>query len=313
MDDGRVQILGTGVSPADGIRRGVIVDESRLAAAVGDAVERAQHVGGAAFEDVTIGVGGLFMHGGGHDARNEGAESGAVVDVVRRLGLHPVGVVPTALAAARATAAPPSSPGAGETAIVDIGAWSTEVVVFHDGRPVLRGVVPVGGQHVTNDIAYGLNVPVDEAERLKVRYGAAVDELPAAGVQGGRQRSAKSPGLFDIVEPRVAELLELVAAQLADLFAQHPPRGGIVLTGGSALLGGMQQAAERTFGAPVRIGVADKAVGPVEVVTGPMYAGVIGLLYEAQPTHSDVPVAQANGAQRRSLLESVRDWLTDFL
>lgn len=309
MEDGRIQILGTGVSPADGVRRGVIVDEKLLTAAIADAVERARHVSMIAFKDVAVGVGGMFINDAGEGVAP--IEPSTVKKAVERLGLHVHTVMPSASAAARVAT---SSQAAGEnTVVVDIGASSADVVVVLGGKPVLTAVVPVGGQHITNDIAYGLNVPIDEAERLKVRYGAAVEELAVADSHGGRSGRMESPRLFDIVEPRVSELLELVAGRLTEVFQKGLVPGDIVLTGGSALLGGMQQAAQRAFGVPVRIGVAEPAIGPVEVVTGPMYAGVIGLIMEAEAMTSDVPVAEADGARRPGLLASVRDWLSDFL
>lgn len=310
-DAARVHIVGTGISSADGVRRGAVVDESRFAAAVRSAVHHAERTSRVSAEEVVVGLGGSFSANVPPENDSFGAVPRAVIDAVRRLNVRVVDTVPTVVAAGSAVLT--EEERAGGVVLVDIGASSTDIAVFRDGRAVQVAVVPVGGEHVTNDISYGLHVPVERAEQLKVRYGAAVPELVAGRLDPAAHHPKRELGLFDIVEPRVAELLELVAAALGETFHDEPPTTGIVLTGGTALLGGMQQAASRKLGAMVRIGVAHRALGPVEVVTSPVYAGSVGLLYLARRFDDDVPAKRGNGAPRGGLLESIKDWLSEFL
>lgn len=308
VDDGRVHLFGSSVVATDGVERGAIVDERRLASAVARALDQVEQMSNMRSEKrVVLGVGGAFV-GGWPGAAGTDLQFGPLAKLVRGLGLHVEHVVPTAQAAARAVLLPAERTRT--AAVVDIGEESSDVVFFRDGGAVLHAVVPVGGRHVTHDIAYGLGVSVAEAEQLKLRFAAAIQELTTVPRVGGAA-TERALGLFDIVEPRIAELFELVSEVLSDAFDGGRP-DSVILTGGSSLLAGIQQAAERTLDTFVRIGVAQATVGPANVVTSPVYAGAIGLLHEA-PMDSDVPFTQANGAPRRRWLDSVKHWLSEFL
>lgn len=303
-DGGRVHILGVASVPAAGVERGAIVDEAQLAHATERVLRDARRLAGAAGNlPVVVGVGGAlwknWVEAGGPEADLERARYFS-----RLLRADVEAVVPTAEAAARAVLFPAER--SARAAVLDIGEASTDVVVFDDREPVLCGVVPVAGRHVTNDIACGLQVSREEAERLKRRYGAAVREL-APPVCFGGGKGGSGPELFEIVEARVAELLELAAEQLSSALGGVLPER-VILTGGSALLAGLQQAAQRMLGVPTRIGVAQGTVGPADVVTSPACAGVIGLLYEVAAA-----APAANGAARKGVFDSVRQWLKEFL
>lgn len=308
VDDGRVHVFGSSVVTPDGVERGAVVDEQRLASAVSRALDRVEQTSKIQSEKrVVLGIGGAFV-GGSAGAKGIASVHSRVAELVQELGFHVQQLVPTAQAAAEAVLRPAERTR--RVAVVDIGAESSDVVVFHAGEAVLHAVVPVGGRHVTNDIAYGIGVPLSEAEQLKLRFAAAIQEL-ATTPRVGRTAAKWTAGLFDIVEPRIAQLFEFVSSALSEAFGDGRP-DSVILTGGTSLLAGIQQAAQRTLGTFVRIGVAQAAVGPANVVTSPVYAGAIGLLYEA-PIDSDVPLTQANGAPRRRLLESVKHWLSEFL
>lgn len=304
IDDGRIHIFGRGAAAADGIEKGAVVDEQRLKASIAHALELAEHASHVRTNNqVVVGVGGALWRGSVEAA----AAEAPIERLAGELGLSAKAVVPSAQAAARAVLLPAERTE--QTAVVDVGEESTDVVVFRGGEAVLHAVVPVGGRHVTNDIAYGLKVTVDEAEQLKRRFGAAIRELEAS-VQANLGDSEDGPTLLEIVEARVAELFELVAAELKSAFGGAKAER-IVLTGGSALLAGIQHAAQSVLEVPVRIGVAQATSGPADVVTSPAYAAAIGLLYEF-PLEA-AAAASANGAGRRSLLGSVKEWLSEFL
>lgn len=199
-------------------------------------------------------------------------------------------------------------------ALVDIGGGTTDVAVFMDGRVVHSAVVPVSAHHVTNDIAVGMQIPLAEAEELKVQYGAALRELSAAreAAAGLRRPAGTRLGLADIVPPRIEELLHLVRAEIQQATGGEGLPGGVVLTGGGALLAGMLEAAQRQLGLPARLGVPHGAGGLAEAVSSPIYSTAVGLMQYAGG--QEQPAApSANGAPWRRLLERVREFLSEVL
>ena len=169
--------------------------------------------------------------------------------------------------------------------VVDMGGGTTGIAVFFGGDCVHADLVPVGGRHVTNDIARMLSTSTETAERLKTLHGSAVegvgDEaigIPAPG-EGESPMEVPRSTLTDIVRSRVEETLELAKSRLAglDRFAGR----SLVLVGGACQLGGMAAAATRIFGMPARIGRPCGIAGLPEAMAGPAFAAAAGLLRHA--------------------------------
>ncbi len=174
-------------------------------------------------------------------------------------------------------------------ALVDIGGGTTDVAVFCHGSIQHTSVIPIGGQHLTNDISVGLRTPAENAEEIKKTYGSAsakmigreeVIEVPSIG--GRPDRILRRQILGDILEPRVEEIFELVAREIHRIGFRELLASGVVLTGGSALLPGMVEVAEHVLGLPVRRGSPRGVGGLLDVVNSPIYATAVGLvLYQA--------------------------------
>ncbi len=169
-------------------------------------------------------------------------------------------------------------------ALIDLGAGSSDMIVYQNGSVRHTAVIPVGGDHFTNDIAVGLRTPIPEAEKIKRLWGKQSSGLPESAALevpsvGERPARIVSYGrLREIIEPRATELLELIKADL-DRFDRESPLGaGVVLTGGGAKLGGLVQAAEQVLGLPVRVGCPMNMEGSSEVLPDPSYATVVGLV-----------------------------------
>jgi cell division protein FtsA len=169
--------------------------------------------------------------------------------------------------------------------LLDIGGGSTDLVVFAGGVARHAAVVPIGGDHFTNDLAVGLRTPVPEAERIKRDHACAWRELLTEdrpieiGSVGDRPpRTVFTRMLNDIVEPRAQELLSLVRDELqrAGLDALIP--AGLVLTGGGARLIGLPELADRMFSLPVRVGAPRSLPGLPEEFAQPEYSASVGLL-----------------------------------
>ncbi len=170
-------------------------------------------------------------------------------------------------------------------ALVDLGGGTTDIAIFANDTIKHTGVLALGGQNLTNDIAFGLRTPMVSAERIKVKYGCAMvdlvsmDEIIEVPTVGGREpRKLSRRLLAEICQPRMEEVLDLVDQELTRSGCKHLIGAGIVLTGGSALIDGCQELGEQIFNLPTRIGYPRNIGGLKDVVNSPKYATAVGLL-----------------------------------
>jgi len=146
-------------------------------------------------------------------------------------------------------------------------------------------VIPLGGNHLTNDIAVGLRTPMVEAEKIKVKFGSAQsasldkdDTIEVPSVGGRAPRVLNRRVLCEIIEPRVEELFQLVHREIEKAGQQDLLASGAVLTGGCTNLHGMPELAEEVLGLPVRRGLPRGVGGLTDVVKSPQHATAVGLL-----------------------------------
>ena len=183
--------------------------------------------------------------------------------------------------------------------LIDIGGGTTGVAVFAEGDVVHTDVVPVGGNHVTNDIARGLSTPLDHAERMKVLYGNAVpspdDEretidvrLIGEGDDVGANPVPRSQ-LNRIIRPRIEEIFELVRARVAASGVAGAAGRRMVITGGASQLHGLRELAAQVFGSSVRLGRPREIQGLAEATGGPAFSTCAGLLHYAAQRRLDLP------------------------
>ncbi len=184
------------------------------------------------------------------------------------------------------------------SAVVDVGAETTGLVIFQRGSVQHTAVFALGGAHFTNDIAFGLRTPIPEAEKIKRAVGYASSaslgemergelvEVPSVGGRAPRQLSRQI--LCDILQPRAEEVLMHVADEIRESGWERQLSSGVILTGGGALLGGMVEVAEQVFDAPVRIGYPerDRFAGLVEDVQSPEWTAAAGLALVAHRAHA---------------------------
>ena len=204
--------------------------------------------------------------------------------------------------------------------VVDVGGGTTGMVSYYHGVVQHASVLPVGGGHITNDLAVGLRTTLAEAEKLKQKYGCAVAnlvpngeavEMPKVGTRDPLPMPRRR--LSEIIEPRAEEIFSLSQEQLDRAGVLGRLESGVVITGGSAIMEGMQEIAERVFRLPVRRGVPRYLTGIVDAENSPMYATGVGLaLCELQQSHLNgaVRVHDAHGWQR--MRERVVEWIRDF-
>ncbi len=168
--------------------------------------------------------------------------------------------------------------------LVDLGAGSSDLIIYQHGCVWLTASIPVGGEHFTNDIAVGLRTPIPEAEKIKRLWGrqdSGMGESSALEVPGVGERPARIVNyarLREIIEPRAIELLELIKAEVEPVDRDNQLGAGVVITGGGAKLGGFVALAERVLGLPVRVGFPMNMESSEEVLPDPSYSTVVGLV-----------------------------------
>jgi cell division protein FtsA len=199
--------------------------------------------------------------------------------------------------------------------LVDIGGGTTDIAIFSGGSVRHTAVIPVAGDHVTNDIAMALRTPTADAEELKLRWGVAKTELVSPserlevpGLGDREPRMISRMALSSVIEPRVEELFTLVQQVVQQSGCEHLLSSGVVLTGGSALMPGMQELAEDVFARPVRVGMPIYNGSLADVVRNPRYATVMGLLIEAKKKVMDNHAAQAQSGGIGEVMNKMKRW-----
>ena len=205
-----------------------------------------------------------------------------VVRAVNRAGLTVQDVVLEPLASAEAVLLPEEREIG--VVLVDIGGGTTDVALYREGAVWHTAILPLGGDHITNDIAVGLRTASADAEALKRRYGCALTSLVSAeetvdvpSVGGRKARQLSRQILSEIIQPRVEEILTLVARDLTRAGFRDAATAGVVVTGGTSILEGVPEVAERVFDLPVRRGVPEVSGAFADAVRSPIYATGVGL------------------------------------
>lgn len=167
---------------------------------------------------------------------------------------------------------------------IDIGAGTTDFALYRDGVPHTTGVVPVGGTHITNDLSIGLRLAEGKAEKLKHRFGRATvvtrDKAEKVWLDGNfaiGDRQFSRHAIEQITSARTWEILEIVKKKLGSAFTPETCSAGVVLSGGTAKLAGIAEAAGRVFGVPAHLGETSAWV--TENLRDPGYNTALGVLY----------------------------------
>ncbi len=165
--------------------------------------------------------------------------------------------------------------------LLDIGAGTTNLIVFEDGEVQHVAVLPIGSQHITNDLAIGLKTDLDVAEQVKLEHADlrsnAKKTNPMVKI-GDQAHNFQSEEIAMIVEARVDELLEYVDKELQKIKRSRKLPGGVVLTGGTSKLPGIDEFARDKLQLPARIGKLHNVGGLVDTVEDQTYVTVVGLM-----------------------------------
>jgi len=179
-------------------------------------------------------------------------------------------------------------------ALIDIGGGTTDIAIWSEGSIVHSSVLPVGGDHITNDVAVGLRTPMADAERIKRKFGCAMStmveddetiEVPSVG--GRKPRVLSKQILTEIIEPRVEEMFSLVQDEIQRTGYEDLLASGVVITGGAVLLKGLPELAEDVLGLPVRLGVPGEVGGLIDIVRSPVFSTCVGLVKYGRDNESE--------------------------
>jgi cell division protein FtsA len=211
-----------------------------------------------------------------------------VVRSVNRAGLAVHDIVLEPLASAEAVLYPDEKELG--VVLIDVGGGTTDVALFREGAIWYTAILPLGGDHITNDIAIGLRTPIGDAEELKRRHGCASTALVPAeetvevpSVGGRKPRQLSRQVLSEIIQPRLEEVFSIVARDMAKSGFQDAATAGIVITGGTSIMDGVPEVAEAVFEQPVRRGAPYDVGGLADAVRSPIYSTAVGLvLYGAR-------------------------------
>ncbi|MEK6527999.1 MAG: cell division protein FtsA [Nitrospirota bacterium] len=202
--------------------------------------------------------------------------------------------------------------------IVDIGGGTTDIALFHEGSLCHTSVLTLGGSNFTNDIAIGMRVTTSEAERIKKNYGCSLlsmvkpNEEIEVFYQGDRpSRKVPRQHLIEIIQPRAEELFYLVKEEIMKSGFYGVMSSGVVLTGGVALMNGIDVMAENILELPVRIG-KPKGFGSItDIVSSPIYSTGVGLvLYGAKEIIAGQKLS--NGIIFGGAMTKMKEWVASI-
>jgi len=201
-------------------------------------------------------------------------------------------------------------------ALLDIGGGTTDLAIFSGGTIRHTFELGLGGNNLTNDLSVGLRTPLQEAERLKEKFGSAISalidkeqtiEVPTVGNRKPRKLSRKLMG--EILEPRMEEMLVLVNQEMVDSTYKDRINSGVVITGGTALLKNIIELAEQIFDLPVRIGYPQNVNSIPESIHTPQYTTAIGLVLYNSKNVSGFRYR----LRSKKILSKFTDWLKGVL
>ena len=205
-------------------------------------------------------------------------------------------------------------------ALVDIGGGTADISLFVDGAIVHTAVLPLGGSHVTNDIAVGLRTPLDAAEKIKIKYGCALpsligdDELMEVPSVGGREaRVLPRKFIVKIIEPRIEEIFDHIRREIVRSGYWDNLAAGVVITGGCTIMPGVAELGESVMGLPTRCGFPRGVGGLVDVVSSPQYSTGVGLVRYGAGAEEHIQARRAStGVSDRGRVKRVWSRITEM-
>ncbi|TAG31264.1 MAG: cell division protein FtsA [Verrucomicrobia bacterium] len=255
-----------------------------------------------------LSVGVWYIHGDEHRIADG-------VHIIRNFSLPVSEVVLSSLAAGNILTTPEERQHG--VLVIDLGGGTTDYAYYRNGCPYVAGVVPVGGSHLTNDLALGLRITEAQAETIKHLHAratvAAKDRTEAVWLNGDMgigDRKFPRMTIEQISAARTRETLEIVRKRLGSAFSPGETLAGVILTGGVTALPGIEEAAARVFEVPARIGTPRLEVS--EKLRHPAYSAALGLLHQGLTQQIDGTLAKRSGLSFFGRVKASLDRLASF-
>ena len=264
-----------------------------------------------------VGMSGVRLEGRVHIVTGAITSAQNIIKCANRAGLDVDDIVLEQLGSSDAVLTPEEKDLG--VAIIDIGGGTTDLIIFASGSIKHTAVVSLAGSHITSDISMGLRTPLEEAEKIKIRYGCCLAsmvrkdetiEVPSVG--GRKPRVLSRQTLAEIIEPRVEEILTLVQNEVSRTGFGNLIASGIILTGGSTILEGMPELAEQIFNLPVRRGTPTGIGGLVDMVNSPMYATGVGLVLYGSRNKEQARFKVGEGNIFTKVTHRMKEWIGEF-
>jgi cell division protein FtsA len=236
---------------------------------------------------------------------------------INRAGINISGLVLQALANAEVSLTPDERDLG--VFLIDIGSGTTEIALFQHGKLQKLAVIPVGGDHITTDLAAGLRINHQNAEDLKREHAAAVQsyaesepKIEVKSVGSNELRLVSERELTAFIEPRIQEIFQIAKEELIKMGWSHLPPAGVVLRGGVASMKGITEVAGEFFESD-QVRLADFEVSGIQ---SPTYSTVIGLLYYVQRYQPRMYVNERSRPVKKrgpGLWQRIKDWMSDIV
>lgn len=264
-----------------------------------------------------VGMSGARLEGRVHIVTAAIASAQNIIKCANKAGLDVDDIVLEQLGSSEAVLTPEEKELG--VAIIDIGGGTTDLVIFSKGSIKHTAVFSLAGNHVTSDISVGLRTPIEEAEKIKIRYGCALTsmvrkeetiEVPSVG--GRKPRILSRQTLSEIIEPRMEEILSFVHDEIIRTGYKNMIPSGLILTGGGAILEGVPELAEQIFNLPVRRGTPIGIGGLVDLVNSPLYATGVGLVLYGSKSRARGRFRLGETNIFSKVTHRMREWIGEF-
>ena len=211
------------------------------------------------------------------------------------------------------------------TAVIDIGAGITDIVIFIEGGVAYSSIIPFGGNNITNDLSIGLKTSIEIAENIKRKYGNVqrigmdpTEKIEIPAINNRPSRIIHREILAAIIEPRVREILEHINVELEKSGKKSLLAGGVILTGGTSLIGGIEVLAEEVLELSVNKARPAGMTGLYEHVSSPEFSTAVGLIkYLARSSEFQVNHPETrwtvNSEEKKGIAKKIWHWMENNL
>ncbi len=265
-----------------------------------------------------VGMAGVRLEAKIHIVTGAVTSAHNIVKCANRAGLDVCNIVLESIASAEAVLTQEEKDLG--VALLDLGGGTSDLAIFSGGHIKHSFVLALGGDNLTNDIAYGLRSPQAEAEKIKKKYGTCITEtvnsgeiIEVPGVTGHPPRKLSRQILGEILEPRMEEIFTLTKREIYRAEMQNFITSGLVITGGTSLLEGAIPMAESVFSQPTRLGKPRGISGLVDVVNNPMYATGVGLVIYGAKNKPEKKFRIRDKNIFNSLINRMKKWFKDVV